>query len=361
MRLVKLIHTLWDRIVGRRRSGPGDGLVEVSYLNTTLMRDSAEVDMVREAQRHLRALGYLKRGIDGEFGRGTEQAVRSLQFDLIHIDDTASGAPVSIQSYNKGRITQVSGILNPNTAACIQNMLNDPKFILLPYSENPESENTKIDQMESERVPMPFLKVILQQESGMQQFEVPRGEDEDNFILIGLDRKYKDRPDHITSRGYGAGQYTLFHHPPTQEEVDDFMTSVQRNVAKAAEELRGKFDHFVNGGDKDTRADDRIVEFGEGPLRLCKYQSDDPGYLTDCRQCAIDAGETDIIADETRFYEGSDGIYEITQYHRDERLTGVPVRRNIGCDWPYAVRRYNGSGVNSYWYQSKVLLRLKEG
>ena len=247
MRLVKLIHTLWDRIVGRRRSGPGDGLVEVSYLNTTLMRDSAEVDMVREAQRHLRALGYLKRGIDGEFGRGTEQAVRSLQFDLIHIDDTASGAPVSIQSYNKGRITQVSGILNPNTAACIQNMLNDPKFILLPYSENPESENTKIDQMESERVPMPFLKVILQQESGMQQFEVPRGEDEDNFILIGLDRKYKDRPDHITSRGYGAGQYTLFHHPPTQEEVDDFMTSVQRNVAKAAEELRGKFDHFVNG------------------------------------------------------------------------------------------------------------------
>ncbi len=359
MRLVKLIHTLWDRIVGRRRSGPGGGLVEVSYLNTTLRRDSAEVGMVREAQRHLRALGYVKKGIDGKFGPGTELAVRSLQFDLIHTDDTASGAPVSIRSYNKGRVTEVSGILNPNTAACIQDILNDPEFILLPSSENPESENARIDQIESENVPMPFLKVILQQESGMRQFEVPRGEDEDNFVLIGLDRNDEDRPDHITSRGYGTGQYTLFHHPPKREEVDDFMISIERNVAEAAEELREKFDHFVNGEDSGTRADDRIVEFGTGPLRLCKYQSDDPRYLTDCRQCAISAGETDIIAGQTRFYEGSNRIYEITQYHRDERLTGVPVRQNMGCDWPYAVRRYNGSGVNSYWYQSKVLLRLK--
>ncbi len=358
MRLIEVIQRLWDRIVRRRSRSRGD-LVEISYLNTTLKRDSAEVDMVREAQRHLRALGYLKRGIDGKFGPGTERAVRSLQFDLIHTDDTANGSPVSVQSYNKGRVTDVSGILDPNTAACIQDILNDPEFILLPYSENPESENAEIDQMESERVPMPFLKVILQQESGMRQFEVPGDGDEDNFILIGLDRNDEGRPDHITSRGYGAGQYTLFHHPPTQEEVDDFMISVERNVAKAAEELRGKFDHFVNGEDNGTRADDRIAEFGDGPLRLCKYQSDDPRYLNDCRQCAIDAGETEIIAGETRFYEGSDGIYEITQYHRDDRLTAVPVRQNMGCDWPYAVRRYNGSGVNSYWYQSKVLLRLK--
>ncbi len=335
--------------------------MEVSYLNTTLRRDSAAMDMVREAQRHLRALGYLKRGIDGKFGPGTEQAVRSLQFDLIHTDDTANDtpAPVSIRNYNKGRMTDMSGILNPNTAACIQDILNDERFILLPYSEDPESENAKIDQIEPESVPMPFLKVILQQESGMRQFQVPRDDDEDNFILIGLDRNDEDHPDHITSRGYGAGQYTLFHHPPMQEEVDDFMISVVRNVAKAAEELRGKFDGFVNGKDSNTRADDRIEEFGTGALRLCKYQSDDPRYLTDCRQCAIDAGETNIIADETRFYEGSSRIYKITKYHKDRRLTGVPVRQNIGCDWPYAVRRYNGSGVNSYWYQSKVLLRLK--
>ena len=35
--------------------------------------------------------------------------------------------------------------------------------------------------------------------------------------------------------------------------------------------------------------------------------------------------------------------------------TAVPIRKNIGCDWPYAVRRYNGAGMNSYHYQVKVL------
>jgi hypothetical protein len=36
----------------------------------------------------------------------------------------------------------------------------------------------------------------------------------------------------------------------------------------------------------------------------------------------------------------------------------VPDRAKLGCDWPYAVRRYNGSGVNSYHYQYQVLQRL---
>jgi hypothetical protein len=36
----------------------------------------------------------------------------------------------------------------------------------------------------------------------------------------------------------------------------------------------------------------------------------------------------------------------------------VPDRAALGCDWPYAVRRYNGSGVDSYHYQFQVLERL---
>ena len=36
----------------------------------------------------------------------------------------------------------------------------------------------------------------------------------------------------------------------------------------------------------------------------------------------------------------------------------VPVRGEIPCDWPYAVRRYNGAGVNSYHYQAIVLRNL---
>ena len=36
----------------------------------------------------------------------------------------------------------------------------------------------------------------------------------------------------------------------------------------------------------------------------------------------------------------------------------VPVRAKIGCDWPYAVRRYNGSGVNSYHYQTRIMRKV---
>ncbi len=34
---------------------------------------------IRDLQRHLRALGSLRQGIDGAFGRGTEGAVRDFQ------------------------------------------------------------------------------------------------------------------------------------------------------------------------------------------------------------------------------------------------------------------------------------------
>jgi hypothetical protein len=47
-----------------------------------------------------------------------------------------------------------------------------------------------------------------------------------------------------------------------------------------------------------------------------------------------------------------------TQYHPETAYSRVPDRAQLGCDWPYAVRRYNGSGVNSYHYQFQVLQRL---
>ena len=38
---------------------------------------------VKELQRDLRRLGYLRTGIDGDYGKITENAVKALQFDLI--------------------------------------------------------------------------------------------------------------------------------------------------------------------------------------------------------------------------------------------------------------------------------------
>lgn len=39
---------------------------------------------VKDLQRNLRRLGYLRSGIDGGFGPGTELAVKALQHDLLN-------------------------------------------------------------------------------------------------------------------------------------------------------------------------------------------------------------------------------------------------------------------------------------
>ena len=130
----------------------------------------------------------------------------------------------------------------------------------------------------------------------------------------------------ITSRGYGAGQFTIFHHPPRQDEVDDFMNDVTKNLSKAEAELREKFDKFVNCP-SDT-ADDRQKEIGNGPLRLCKYASSDSRYLNDCKQCAIDAGSRDIVQNETPWYAGSPNLYVPTQYYASANYPNTPKRES---------------------------------
>ncbi len=324
------------------------------------LTDSEE--MVRDLQRDLRCLGYLRNGIDGKFGTGTERAVKALQYDLLNNAGKSSqqdgDAPVSVLDYNKGRVVDVTGVADQALAKCIADMVDDPNFPTLPRAENPAQENAKIraaiTAMTPQSIPIPFLMAIVQQESSFQHFNVPRKGDDDTYIVVGLD--VNAGQDYIvTSRGYGVGQYTLFHHPPRPEDVEDFMLDVQKNLQKTVQELRDKFDYFVNGQTSGAQADDRLVEFGDGPLRECKYQPDDARYLRECKQCARDAGTLDIEMGVTPYYEGATHLYEKTTYYKKSTYTGVPVRQNIGCDWPYAVRRYNGAGVNSYHYQTLIL------
>jgi len=286
--------------------------------------------------------------------------VKALQYDLLHNDGSDSqggpSAPVQVMDYNRGRVQAISGVVDNGTAACIGRTLNDPHFPRLPHHEDPRSANREIREaiqhMTSDRVPIPFLRAILQQESGIRHY------DSDGYIVVGFDANDQAHPYRITSRGYGAGQYTLFHHPPRQEEIEQFMLAVEGNLATAIEELRTKFDHFIVGTTSATTADDRIAEHGRRMLRLCTYSSDDACYLKSCVNCARRAGTKTIRADETSYYRGSRGVFRLTQYYKTTPLEDVPTHWRFPCDWPYAVRRYNGSGVNSYWYQAKVLRRL---
>lgn len=336
----------------------------LTYANANLARGAAETDLVRALQRDLRALGYLKQGIDGAFQGGTEAAVRRLQYDLMNNDGTSSqgdgNAPVPIQSYNQGRVTQETGVVDPGLAACIDVMLNDLQMTKLPSAADAPAANraarAAVAGASTTVAPPPFLLAIFQQESGASQYCEPTGGDTDSFVVVGLDF-VQETASHVTSRGYGMGQYTIFHHPPRPEEVQDFILDPVRNVEKAFGELRDKFDHFVCGGTDATTADDRKAEHPLLPLRMCRYQPGDPLYLRDCRACAMQASKVTISPD-TPVYPGAADTYSPAPHYAPTTYQGVPHRADFQCDWPYAVRRYNGSGPDSYNYQAKILLNL---
>ncbi len=319
---------------------------------------------IRDLQRDLRRLGYLKSGIDGNFAGVTGRAVKALQYDLLHNDGSSGGgdgkAALRLLDFNRGRVTGLSGEADQGLVDCISDLL-DAGAPMLPFSRNPVEENREvvaaIQALPPAEAPIPFLLAILKQESGLKHYHEPGPGDEDTFITTGFDTNAGENYI-IKSRGYGAGQYTLFHHPPRAEEVGDFMLDVGRNVQKAGGELRERFDRFVNGPSPGTRADDRQAELRTGPPLACKYGPEDPRYLKDCRQCAREAGLQDIRAGVTPLYPGSDELYQPTPRYPNASHQGVPARRGLGCDWPYAARRYNGAGMDSYHYQARVLQNL---
>jgi peptidoglycan hydrolase-like protein with peptidoglycan-binding domain len=326
----------------------------------------ASKQQIQDLQHDLRQLGYLRSGIDGVFGSGTTTAVMALQFDLINNNGNSSqadgNAPVRLVDFNQGRVAAPTGEADQGLVECISDILDDASVPALPSTADPVAENRKIVEqiraLPPAQTPTPFLMAILMQESGLKHFNEPRAGDEDTFIVVGLDTKDPAARHIVTSRGYGAGQYTLFHHPPRADEVSDFMLDVGKNLQKASRELRDKFDHFVNGPTSATRADDRQTEFGNGPLRLCKFDAGDPRFMKDCAQCVRGAGLQNIQQGVTPLFAGSDQTYQPVGPYKTASYEGVPVRAGLGCDWPYAVRRYNGSGMMSYNYQAIVLRNL---
>jgi putative peptidoglycan binding protein len=344
----------------------------VPYLNLPkpLAKDAAnDPALVRALQRDLRSLGYLRGGIDGEFGEGTLQAVQGLQFDLLnnsgesHKDD--GRAPVALMDFNldpadsRTRLVgQVTGVVDDATARCLDRMLADPRVAKLPNSGDPVTANRRamvaIAGFPSPVAPSPFIAAIVRQESNAQHYHAAPN-DEDQFVVVGLDHGNKNAPEQITSRGFGIGQYTVFHYPPRADEVNTFIVDPLNNVQQAFRGLRDKFDHFVV--DPKEGADDRKAEHPTLPLRLCVYKASDARYLRDCRNCAVSARKLDIYPG-TPVYAGATLKYEPDQYYASATHLGVPDRADFPCDWPYAARRYNGAGNDSYHYQARVLMNL---
>ena len=92
-------------------------------------------------------------------------------------------------------------------------------------------------------------------------------------------------------------------------------------------------------------------------LRTCRYGPQDPRFLSACQGCARTARKLDIGPATPLFHLSAQTYGQATDY-RDPSYAGTPDRADFPCDWPYAVRRYNGGGPNSFNYQARVLRNL---
>lgn len=332
-------------------------------LGAPLSVGATDVVAIKALQHDLRTMGYLRAGIDGAFGDGTAQAVRSFTWDLLNNQGSSTQndgpAPVSIASFNGGRVTAVTDTVHAGVAACLAALQAAPEVPKLPSSADPVKANQEavaaIRAMLGTKAPPPFMMAMIKQESSASHFRVPQGADLDNFVVVGLDRNRLGDRDAITSRGYGLGQFTIFHHPPRQDEIEDFIVDPVRNVLKAFGELREKFDKWVVG--PADRADDRTREHPLLDLRLCKYPPSDRRFMRDCQACTAAVRKVEIERGTPAFAGASFG-YQPDQYYPSAVYHSVPDRADFACDWPYAARRYNGSGNDSFHYQTRILLNL---
>jgi len=180
----------------------------------TLQKGVPQSQEVRDLQQALRELGYLRGGVDGNFGSGTEKGVKALQYDLLHNDGKGSDgqAPVTVQSYNKGRVSDATGVVDQNTAQCIAEMLGDAGFIRLPIADDPVAANksvlAKIASAKSTAVPVRFVASILKQESDLKHYN-----EQDAVITLGLDTNNAAQIFAITTRRYAAAKLMPFHPP----------------------------------------------------------------------------------------------------------------------------------------------------
>jgi hypothetical protein len=318
-------------------------------------------DAARQLQHDLRALGYLHHGIDGSWGNGVDAAIRAIRIDLCN----PAFAPLIAAANSAGKVVAAPGTgtaaLEPELAICIGLLVDTADITKLSSSLDAAGDNRRLlDNFRATRsltAPVPFLAAMFRQESDGRHYHVPTTSDADNFVIVGLDRNDGARADRITSRGYGLGQFTLFHHPPSLVERKAFIDDPVGNVQAAFTEFREKFDGSVRSSSAAVRADDNYAEHPLRKLTLCKYPNNDSRYLADCRNCALAAGTVDLHAGDPVF-PGSATTWQSTQYYPDRGYSGVPVRAAFPCDWPYAARRYNGSGINSFHYQARILRNL---
>ncbi len=315
------------------------------------MGTGADPRLAMALQRDLGDLGYFAGEADGRFEAATRDAVIALQLDLL----AASGV---IAGFNQSRVTAADGIVDDGLVDCIAALIAAPDVAKLPRAADPAAANAQARKALGlgplGGVPSAFLQAWLDL-AGDGHFRVS-----DGLIRLVLERGDAAAPQRITARRYGLAGYRLDHHPPTAAEVAAVIVDPIGNAGQAAAALEAAFGALpvrrrIAGA---AGSDDRDAEHPILDLRPCRYPPQDPRFLRDCRACAAAAGTVAIVGGAPVYYRAALTYLPTASWPVADRA-GVPRRADFLCDWPYAIRRAAGDGIDSYHAQAAMLQGLR--
>lgn len=297
-------------------------------------------------EEYLRSLMFIKQ-IKKNNTDDVKKGIKALQFEL------RNNPSLSHFGY-EGKI---DGVESPELLNIVEKMWEDPSIPVVSKVNNPDQANDQISSIMktslSKVFPNPLALAVLKQETHWKWFR------SDGYPTVGLDFNNKSQPYVITSRGLFLSQRTIFNYPFPQESLDSF-DSVSEDLKFVINALDLKYKRYVVSADVRARDDLRFKSFGDQPLRGCKYEQSDERFMKDCKNCVWSGKLKDYKEGKSLIDVPGKWVLKPSIYHRNKDYLGYPDYEDFPCDYVYAIRRYNGSGVNSFHYLMRVLDHLRK-
>jgi len=288
---------------------------------------------------------FIKR-VQDRFNSKLSSAVKSLKWELINNR--------SLSRF--GNYSAVNDTVTNALVVTMESMVQDPEIGVVYGTKDYEGANSKVELrikgFSSEEFPQPLMGAILYEETGLRWFRP------DGYPTIGLDFNDKSNPERITSRGFFVSQRTLFKYPVDQSRIDS-MDSLDEDLNFFSRHLENKYKKYIVSSKPSVRDDLRLESFSKSELRGCKYSPDDSKYMIDCKNCVEGLKRRDYPLG-VRLAKGSSWKLRKTRYHKRDGYKNMPDFKEFPCDYLFAIRRYNGGGINSFHYLMQVLEHLRD-
>lgn len=297
-------------------------------------------------EEYLRAFMFIKE-IKPNNEMVIKRGIKSLQFELLYNPELSK---INYTGKLDGERTHV-------LREALKKMWDCSDIPRITKVDNPSEANSKIREIIENKLkssfPKPLVLAVLEQESNLMWYR------KDGYPTIGLDYNNKVQPYVITSRGLFLSQRTVFDYPFKQEQLNQY-DSVEVDLNFVVDLLNLKYDKFIVSKDPKTNDDLRSSSFGSEDLRGCKYETSDSRYKSDCKNCVWSGDLRDYKKDRSVLGDKKQWVLKSSQYHKIKQYLQFPDYSKFPCDYLFSIRRYNGSGINSFHYLMRVLKHLKK-